>query len=124
MSRKPSPKNYDENPEWTKADFAKAKRPQDVLSPATLKNFRGPQKEPTKVPVSIRLNQEVVNHFKALGAGWQTKIDEVLTLYATREGALRAAKPKAKRRSDEMIAHGKSGKITERRSSSRNRKTG
>jgi uncharacterized protein (DUF4415 family) len=78
MPRKP-PKTYDENPEWTKADFAKAKKPKDALSPATLKNFRGPQKARTKVPVSIRLNPVVVEHFKSLGPGWQSRIDEALT---------------------------------------------
>lgn len=77
MPRKP-PKAYDENPKWTKADFAKAKKPKDALSPA-FKNFRGPQKTPTKVPVSIRLTPVVVEHFKSLGPGWQSRIDEALT---------------------------------------------
>jgi uncharacterized protein (DUF4415 family) len=78
MPRKP-PKGYDENPEWTKTDFAKAKKPKDALSSAALKNFRGPQKTPTKVPVSIRLNPVVVEYFKSLGPGWQSRIDEALT---------------------------------------------
>ncbi len=42
---------------------------------------RGPQKEPTKKQLTIRLNQEVVEHFKLQGKGWQTKINEVLTDY-------------------------------------------
>ena len=39
---------------------------------------RGPQKTPTKKLVSLRLSPEVVEHFKAGGAGWQTRIDETL----------------------------------------------
>jgi len=39
---------------------------------------RGPQKAPTKKLVSLRLSPEVVDHFKASGPGWQTRIDETL----------------------------------------------
>jgi len=71
-----------DNPEWTKADFAKAKRPEAVLPADVLAAFprmtRGAQKTPTKVPLSIRLSPEVVAHYKATGPGWQTRIDEDL----------------------------------------------
>jgi uncharacterized protein (DUF4415 family) len=39
---------------------------------------RGPQKAPTKKLVSLRLSPEVIEHFKATGAGWQTRIDSTL----------------------------------------------
>ena len=39
---------------------------------------RGPQKAPTKKLVSLRLSPEVVEHFKAAGPGWQTRIDSAL----------------------------------------------
>jgi uncharacterized protein (DUF4415 family) len=39
---------------------------------------RGPQKEPTKQLVSLRLSAEVLEHFKATGPGWQTRIDQTL----------------------------------------------
>jgi len=39
---------------------------------------RGPQKSPTKQLVSLRLSQEVLEHFKSTGPGWQTRIDEAL----------------------------------------------
>ena len=77
----------DENPEWTKADFARAKKPEELLPPEVLRNFkhhRGPQKTPTKVPVSIRLSPAVVEHFKATGSGWQARIDEALLRIAKR----------------------------------------
>jgi uncharacterized protein (DUF4415 family) len=39
---------------------------------------RGPQKAPTKKLVSLRLSSEVIEHFKAGGPGWQTRIDSTL----------------------------------------------
>jgi uncharacterized protein (DUF4415 family) len=39
---------------------------------------RGPQKAPTKTLVSLRLSPEVIEHFKATGRGWQTRIDGAL----------------------------------------------
>jgi uncharacterized protein (DUF4415 family) len=76
----------DDNPEWTKADFAKAtKFPRGVklkdLKPGELERIlgrRGPQKAPTKIPVSIRLSPDVISHFKAKGPGWQSRIDDAL----------------------------------------------
>jgi uncharacterized protein (DUF4415 family) len=76
----------DDNPEWTKADFARAtKFPTGVrladLKPGELAQIlpkRGPQKAPIKIPVSIRLSPEVISHFKAKGPGWQSRIDDAL----------------------------------------------
>lgn len=71
----------DDNPEWTEQDFKEARPAHEVLPPEVLKAFprlRGPQKSPTKVPVSLRLSREVVDHFKATGEGWQTRIDDTL----------------------------------------------
>jgi len=39
---------------------------------------RGPQKAPTKKLISLRLSPEVIDHFKSLGPGWQTTIDNTL----------------------------------------------
>jgi len=71
----------EENPEWTEADFARARPAKEVLPPKlyeALTRRRGPQKAPTKHPVSIRLSPEVVEHFRATGPGWQGRIDETL----------------------------------------------
>lgn len=35
----------------------------------------------TKKPVSIRLDEDVINWFKSFGKGYQTKINEVLKTY-------------------------------------------
>jgi uncharacterized protein (DUF4415 family) len=47
---------------------------------------RGPQKAPTKTLVSLRLSPEVIDHFKATGRGWQTRIDGAL-LESIKRGA-------------------------------------
>lgn len=39
---------------------------------------RGPQVAPTKQLVSVRFSPEVLEYFKGTGAGWQTRMNEVL----------------------------------------------
>ncbi|MDO8295111.1 MAG: BrnA antitoxin family protein [Caulobacter sp.] len=86
MSRKREPSVVfdDDNPEWTEEDFARARPaselPPEVLAhfPKTLARIRGLQKAATKRAVSIRLSAEVVDHFRAGGPGWQTRIDQAL----------------------------------------------
>jgi uncharacterized protein (DUF4415 family) len=86
MSRKPKrPVFDDDNPEWTDEDFAKATRFEPAikakdLTPEILARVarRGPQKEPTKVAVSIRLSSDVISYFKSKGPGWQSRIDDAL----------------------------------------------
>lgn len=73
-----------DNPEWTEADFARARPGQEVLSPEVLKaftRFRGRPKgsaTSTKSLVSLRLDNDVLAKFKAGGPGWQTRINEAL----------------------------------------------
>jgi uncharacterized protein (DUF4415 family) len=69
-----------DNPQWTKADFAKAKPFAEALPElaASIRKGRGPDKAPTKRLVSLRLSADVLNHFKAKGKGRQSKIDDAL----------------------------------------------
>lgn len=76
----------EDNPEWTDETFARSV-PVEELPPEQLAllldafpktKLRGAQKAPTKVPVSLRLSREVVDHYKATGDGWQTRIDDAL----------------------------------------------
>lgn len=48
---------------------------------------RGPQHRPTKTPVTVRYNPEVVAYFKATGAGWQTRMNDVLSDWVAKHGA-------------------------------------
>ncbi len=42
------------------------------------RQFRGPQKKPTKVQTTIRLDADVVAYFKKGGKGWQSRINTTL----------------------------------------------
>lgn len=67
-------------PEATDEQLAQA-RPFAEAFPelaANLRRSRGAQKAPTKELVSIRLDPGVLAAFKATGAGWQTRMNEVL----------------------------------------------
>lgn len=69
-----------DNPEWTKKDFAKARPFAEALPElaASIRKGRGPNKPPTKQLVSIRLSAQVLEAYKAMGPGWQSRIDEDL----------------------------------------------
>ena len=69
-----------DNPELTLGQIRKAVPLADVVPElaAALRRGRGPQKAPTKKLVSLRIDQRVIDHFKATGEGWQTRINEVL----------------------------------------------
>lgn len=71
----------DESPEWTEEDMRSAipfSALPDSVKRAISKIKRGPQKAPTKVPVSIRLSPDVVAGLRATGEGWQVRADEAL----------------------------------------------
>lgn len=78
-------------PEWTQEDFARA-RPMREAFPDVVEAFermrgqRGPQKAPTKERVGLRLDREVVAHFRATGRGWQGRINQVLADHVKRAG--------------------------------------
>lgn len=81
MSKRKAPKTFNENPEWSKTDFKNAIALDGVSLADAVKSVRrgrGPQKEPKKVAISIRLNPDIVKHFKAGGAGWQSRMEAVL----------------------------------------------
>lgn len=70
-----------DNPEWTNDTFAKSidVGGKSLLEAAkALRATRGKQIAPKKVPISIRLSEEIINHFKAGGAGWQSRIEQAL----------------------------------------------
>jgi uncharacterized protein (DUF4415 family) len=71
----------EDNPDWTEADFARARPAGEVLPPAVaaaLVNKGGRPRGSQKQAVSIRLDREVVEKFRATGPGWQSRINEAL----------------------------------------------
>jgi uncharacterized protein (DUF4415 family) len=77
----------DENPEWTHAHFQSA-RPAAEILPALigeratqdlLRNKGGrPPKPDKKVSQTLRLDPDVLEAYKQQGAGWQSRINQVL----------------------------------------------
>ncbi len=71
-----------DNPIWTKKDFARAMHfPKGATldeAVAALRKARGRQVAPKKIAISIRLEPQILAHFKKDGAGWQKRIEEAL----------------------------------------------
>ena len=57
-----------DNPPWS----------EEMLGPPVMRRGRGPQKAPTKVLTTIRLDADVIAFFRAQGSGYQSRINEAL----------------------------------------------
>ncbi len=67
-------------PEWTDEDWARA-RPAIEVDPELVEwslRRRGKQKAPTKEKVTVRLDADIVAHFRESGKGWQTRLNDAL----------------------------------------------
>ena len=81
MSKGPPPEGYDDNPEWTEEDFARARPPEAFFPPelvALLVRKPGRPAGATKEQVSLRIDREVLARFRAEGAGWQSRMNAAL----------------------------------------------
>jgi uncharacterized protein (DUF4415 family) len=83
--RKPLTDEEGEVRELTAEDIRAMRPMAEVLPPDLVKLIlcrkqgeRGPQKAPTKQQVTLRLDRDVVERFRATGAGWQGRINEAL----------------------------------------------
>lgn len=89
-------KTFEDNPLWTAEDFAAARPASEVHGPEVASQMVRKRGRPAldegerKEKVNLRLSPEVLAHFRATGAGWQTRIDEAL-MKAVREGPARPA---------------------------------
>jgi uncharacterized protein (DUF4415 family) len=68
------PKDYAEIPELTEADFA---RGEWHIGGVPVKRGR-PKAEATKHAVSLRLDPDVLAHYRRTGPGWQSRINATL----------------------------------------------
>jgi|APHig6443717497_1056834.scaffolds.fasta_scaffold01010_6 uncharacterized protein (DUF4415 family) len=89
MNKKPLTNEAGDVRELTAADFRQgrpaAQALPQLLSPELADTLlkrkpgqRGPQKAPPKAQVTLRLDPDLVEHFKAGGSGWQTRINDTL----------------------------------------------
>ena len=70
-----------DNPEWTAEDFRRARPVSEVMPEiiAAAKRARGrPKLARPKAHITLRLDADVVDAFKAEGPGWQTRINDAL----------------------------------------------
>ena len=66
--------------EWTAEEWAEA-RPAIEVHPELVEwslRRRGKQKAPTKEKVTVRLDSDIVAHFREGGKGWQTRLNDAL----------------------------------------------
>lgn len=73
-------RDVSDSPEFTSEEMTKAKPFAQVLPElaASAKRGRGKQRSPTKQLISLRLDRDVIETFKAGGPGWQSRINEAL----------------------------------------------
>jgi uncharacterized protein (DUF4415 family) len=87
-------KRYEKNPltnkervvrELIQEDIQAMRSPEEVIPEELLKILpkrkvgqRGMQKQPKKVPITLRYSPDVVEYFKSTGEGWQIRMDEAL----------------------------------------------
>ena len=84
----------DDTPEWTDAQFAEA---EIWEGDKFIRRVGRPRGSGTKELVTLRLDRAVLEHFRAGGPGWQTRLNDVL-----REVIARA--PRARRRTKAAAA--------------------
>ncbi len=74
------PADFDENPEWTKEDFARAKPFKEVFPEQyeTWKKIGRPPVEHPKVHIGFRLAADVVKGIRATGPGYNARVEKVL----------------------------------------------
>lgn len=86
MKKHPNPELIDDdNPEWT-ADALACARPASEVLPEifgaqvakTMLKPRGKQVAPTKQAVTVRYSPDVLDAFRATGAGWQVRMNDAL----------------------------------------------
>lgn len=75
-----------DNPPWS----------EEMLGPPVLKRGRGPQKAPTKVLTTVRLDADILAFFKAQGNGYQTRINDELRKIVAKGQTTRSTRTRAK----------------------------
>ena len=73
-----TPEEYEEIPEWTDEMFDRAVyKVNDVEMPRPPRRGR-PLAEHPKIHTRLRIDPDVLEHFKSEGPGWQTRINAAL----------------------------------------------
>lgn len=85
MNKPKPPADYDDNPEWTEADFAAARPASEVLPPEALALLvrkpgrqAGWTKPGAKKSITLRLDPDVIEGWRKSGPGWQSRMNAAL----------------------------------------------
>jgi uncharacterized protein (DUF4415 family) len=83
MSKNPPVVFDNENPEWTKADFARARPIAEfpelaAAFPKARGRPVGSIKATAKKQIALRVDADVLARYQAGGPGWQTRMNEAL----------------------------------------------
>ena len=82
MSKSPPPEGFDDNPEWTEATAMCARPAGEVHPPEVVAALvrRGPGRPAgsDKERIALRVDRDVLTHFRDGGAGWQSRMNEAL----------------------------------------------
>ena len=83
--KKPNPKLIDrDNPEWTEDTFARARPAKEVFPDLVEYSARdnadstARRRHLAKVPMSLRIDRDVLAFYKGAGRGWQDRMNEAL----------------------------------------------
>jgi uncharacterized protein (DUF4415 family) len=92
VSRKlPPPPDFDDDaPELTDEEIKKLRPAREWFAERGIpmpKPIGRPKAEAVKRSVTIRMDEDVVDYFKASGPGWQTRMHEVLAREARKKSA-------------------------------------
>jgi Uncharacterized protein conserved in bacteria len=82
-TKSPPPDDYDPAAPLTEEEIGRLRPAREVFAelgiPVPVPRKAGrPRQDETKVRVTMRLDAEIVAHFKSQGPGWQTRINKVL----------------------------------------------
>ena len=85
MSKLKPPADYDDNPEWTEADFAAARPASEIFAPEVLSLLvrkpgrpLGWTKPNAKKSITLRLDPDVIEGWRQSGPGWQSRMNAAL----------------------------------------------
>lgn len=96
MSKRIRKEVFDDNPEWSAVEFARARPATEVLpellgpeiAEQILRTRGRPKLENPKQAIKLRIDPDVVNAYRALGDGWQTRMNDALRDYAKLHGMM------------------------------------
>lgn len=89
MAKQPPVVFDTDNPEWTDADFANAQLITEfpALAAAFPKAKGGRPRGSNKAQVTLRIDIDVLDRFRAGGPGWQSRINDALRQAVGRKAA-------------------------------------